>query len=319
MDVSDPAGARRVETGSPQHLVDDEVADAGDAGLVHQPSLQRRRLLSSTVSRSRFDRSMRRGRGAILVGVELDPPQAPRIAHAEVTAVVEAQREAVPRFQSSIARVDEIVHADDPVEQQPPAHAEAKARSPGRRGRIEQQRACRSSTDTEDAASRQRDADRVGREPTLEVPRVGRQHLGDPAPETPPPPAGGSASTSGSSGIAAMYRRTLRSSHGRRRCRCHRAGPGGEEGAVDGAVGRALRRGRHAAASARGARAAWSRAPTTSSATTTDEGVYKPFHLEDELGPADCGHGRSRLHVVHAGVPSVPYVGAGARHLPLRP
>src|SRR5919106_5544866 len=22
-----------------------------------------------------------------------------------------------------------------------------------------------------------------------------------------------------------------------------------------------------------------------------DEGVYKPFHLEDELGPANCGHG----------------------------
>src|SRR5213080_5173531 len=22
------------------------------------------------------------------------------------------------------------------------------------------------------------------------------------------------------------------------------------------------------------------------------EGVYKPFHLEEELGPADCGHGQ---------------------------
>ena len=45
-------------------------------------------------------------------------------------------------------------------------------------------------------------------------------------------------------------------------------------------------------ASAPAAPAASSPAPTTSSATTTSPGGYKPFHLEDELGPTDCGHGQ---------------------------
>ncbi len=38
--------------------------------------------------------------------------------------------------------------------------------------------------------------------------------------------------------------------------------------------------------------AASSRALTMSSGTTTKLAGYKPFHIEDELGPTDCGHGQ---------------------------
>ena len=47
-------------------------------------------------------------------------------------------------------------------------------------------------------------------------------------------------------------------------------------------------------------------------------GVYRPFHLEDELGPGDCGHGQRGLHQLHPGLPPLSQLGDRDRHLPVR-
>ena len=47
-----------------------------------------------------------------------------------------------------------------------------------------------------------------------------------------------------------------------------------------------------------------------------EEGKYLPFHLEEELGPADCIHGAEGLHDVHPGLPSLPgWEPAADKHL----
>ena len=50
-----------------------------------------------------------------------------------------------------------------------------------------------------------------------------------------------------------------------------------------------------------------------------EEGKYKPFHLEEELGLDNCIHGEKGCTHVHPGVPAVPGVGARGRHAPVRP
>ena len=50
-----------------------------------------------------------------------------------------------------------------------------------------------------------------------------------------------------------------------------------------------------------------------------DEGEYKPFHLEEELGPDDCIHGEKGCTTLHPGLPPVPRVGARGRQAPVRP
>jgi coenzyme F420 hydrogenase subunit beta len=42
-----------------------------------------------------------------------------------------------------------------------------------------------------------------------------------------------------------------------------------------------------------------------------EEGKYKPFHLEEELGPDNCIHG-------HSGVSPLPRLGDRRRHAPVR-
>ncbi len=52
---------------------------------------------------------------------------------------------------------------------------------------------------------------------------------------------------------------------------------------------------------------------------THEPGAYKPFHLEDELGPDNCIHGEKGCTHLHAGLPALPRVGAAGRRAPLRP
>ena len=50
-----------------------------------------------------------------------------------------------------------------------------------------------------------------------------------------------------------------------------------------------------------------------------DEGVYKPFQLEDYGGPGRLLPRRQGLHLVHPRLPAVPCLGARHRRAPLRP
>src|SRR5581483_7780721 len=86
-------GARRVESGAPEHLVGDEVAEPGDTPLVHQPC--------GAVGESGAKLGGRDRRGVKteprLVWVQLDTTEPARVVDAEVAAVVKAHREPVPR------------------------------------------------------------------------------------------------------------------------------------------------------------------------------------------------------------------------------
>ena len=50
-----------------------------------------------------------------------------------------------------------------------------------------------------------------------------------------------------------------------------------------------------------------------------EAGGYKPFHLEDELGPDRLHPRREGLHQLHPGLPPLPRLGARGRRAPLRP
>ena len=68
----------------------------------------------------------------VLVRVELDPAEPARVLHAQVAAVVEPQREAVPPRLGAVGRVLEPLDRSGPVDQQPPAHPEVEAEHAGR-------------------------------------------------------------------------------------------------------------------------------------------------------------------------------------------
>ena len=50
-----------------------------------------------------------------------------------------------------------------------------------------------------------------------------------------------------------------------------------------------------------------------------EERGYKPFHLEDELGPDRLQPRPEGLHQLHPGLPPLPGVGARGQRAPLRP
>ena len=50
-----------------------------------------------------------------------------------------------------------------------------------------------------------------------------------------------------------------------------------------------------------------------------EPGGYKPFHLEEELGPRRLHPRPEGLHPLHPGLPPLPRLGARGRRAPLRP
>ena len=90
---------RRVDAGAPQRLVDEQVAEPGDARLVHEHRLDRRACARRARGRARASVSVERvGTEPRLVGIELDRAEPARVAEHERAAVGEAHAEAVPRL-----------------------------------------------------------------------------------------------------------------------------------------------------------------------------------------------------------------------------
>ena len=95
---SESAGRAGSSAGPPQDLVDEQVAEPGDPGLVHQDGLQRRpRPATATVRSSRRREVEGVGPEALFVGIELDRAEPARVAQVQGAAVGEAQPEPVPR------------------------------------------------------------------------------------------------------------------------------------------------------------------------------------------------------------------------------
>ena len=141
---SRPAGPGRA--GPPQRLVDEQVADAGDAVLVEQPGLQRR-----PAAAQRLDDLADRDRPGVgteprQVRVELDPAEAPRVGHPQPppSAKRSAKRSHVgwsrPDAYSSRS-IGAVV-----VDHEPAGHAEAQAEHRPFAGEVDEQAACRAAS-----------------------------------------------------------------------------------------------------------------------------------------------------------------------------
>ena len=76
-------GACRVDAGPPQRLVDEQVAEAGDAALVHEHRLDRRGRAAERVVELRERERQRVGTEPGLVGIELDRAEPARVAQHE--------------------------------------------------------------------------------------------------------------------------------------------------------------------------------------------------------------------------------------------
>ena len=95
----------RRQSGVPEHLVTDQVADAGDAGLVEQAGFDRR--IGAGERPLQLGASNRPGVRAESgeVRVELDATESSRIAHSQRAPIGEIKPEAIPLRLVTVARV----------------------------------------------------------------------------------------------------------------------------------------------------------------------------------------------------------------------
>jgi hypothetical protein len=168
-------GPGGVESGAVEDLVGDEVAHPGEAGLVHQAGLQRRRAAGQGGAQlGRAHSSGIHPEGG-LVGVERHPTQPPWVPDPELAALGEPEHQAVPRRHVPHAGVLELVHPRHPVHEQATRHPEAQPDG-GAIG-VEQQELA-DATGLGQAVTLERRGQHVGRQPALEVPRVRRADPG---------------------------------------------------------------------------------------------------------------------------------------------
>jgi phosphatidylglycerol:prolipoprotein diacylglycerol transferase len=128
--------ASGVEPGPPQGLVDQQVAEAGQASLVHEPGLERG--AGPVEDGGQLGGPDRGGVGteAVLGRVEAHPTQAAGVGDLELASAGEPEDQPLPGGVGTAGGVDELIDAGDTVEEQATGHAEAKAE--GRPGGVEQ-------------------------------------------------------------------------------------------------------------------------------------------------------------------------------------
>jgi hypothetical protein len=168
----------RVETGPPAGLVDQQVAEAGDAGLVQQPGLERRPAALEGDAQLRRGQVQGVGPEAVLLGVELHPAQAAGVADPERSAVGEAEPEPDPGRFVAAAGVQERVDGGGAVEDQATGHPEAQPQD-GTVG-VDQEELAPAPGPAQ-ASAHERVLERRSAESALDEPRVRCVHLGNQA------------------------------------------------------------------------------------------------------------------------------------------
>ena len=170
---SDDAGRVGSIADAPEHLVDEQVAEARHLRLVHQHRLHGRAAARDDGAQLRERDVHRVDTEAVLVGVELDGPQTPRVSERQAASVAESQREAVPLRYLAVARVEERIAGRLTVHQDPTRHPEVQpehrtAISVSRKSCLPRRRAAVSARPVSAARTPPRS------EPALQVPGVGR-------------------------------------------------------------------------------------------------------------------------------------------------
>ena len=125
---SEPGRPSRIEPGPPQQLVGEQVAETGQARLVHQPGLQRSAAPAQDAAELGGTDIARVGAQAFLVGIELHAAEASRVLHPQGPAAVEVHGEALPRRVSTVARVLQLV--DGAAARRAPAHRSSRTADP---------------------------------------------------------------------------------------------------------------------------------------------------------------------------------------------
>ncbi len=87
--VEGVGGTHGVDAGPPQHLVAEQVAEPGDARLVHEHGLDRRSAPGDDRPQLGQRQVERVGTEAVFVGIELHRAQPARVAQVEAAAVGE--------------------------------------------------------------------------------------------------------------------------------------------------------------------------------------------------------------------------------------
>ena len=118
--------AARVDPRAPQRLVGEQVADAGDHRLVHDPRLDRRAAARDARAERRPRHLGGVGTEALDLRLQARAPEAPLVAQDEAAAVGEAQREAVPHRVGALA-VGLGVARRRVVDDDPTGHPEVQA------------------------------------------------------------------------------------------------------------------------------------------------------------------------------------------------
>lgn len=171
-------GARRIQPGSPQHFVGQQIAETGDPRLVHQDGLERSTTGLHQRRELRGGQRQRVHAKALFVGIELDRSQSPRVTEQQRPARAEPYREPGPaRIRVTLEVIQPIVRGA-PVDEHSAGHPEVQTEHRTGAIGVEEQQLAAPAGGNESAAD-QLLREPVGVEPALQIPRVGRAQRGD--------------------------------------------------------------------------------------------------------------------------------------------
>ena len=170
-------GTGRIDAGPPEGLVAQQVAEAGDARLVHDHRLHRRPAPGGDGAQLRQGEVEGVGTETVLVGIELDRAEPARIADEHRATVGERHPEAVPRGIGLVAGVAKRIAGGFVVDQHAAAHAEVQAEHCAT-GDVDEDQLPATAGGDERLA--EQGGARTGRsEAALQEPRVGCEDLSD--------------------------------------------------------------------------------------------------------------------------------------------
>jgi hypothetical protein len=168
--------SQRVDAGSPQQLIGNEIADTGDVRLIQQPRLDRDNPAPHSLERLRVDIECIEANPR-KVRIELDSTQPARIVDRQAPTIRETHGEPVPLVEKSMGAVLQVAHSRHAVDDQRSGHAKAQTQNVVSI-RIEQQQLA-DSTGGHKCRSDQMVVQLVLCGPPLQEPLVAGRDLGD--------------------------------------------------------------------------------------------------------------------------------------------
>ena len=177
--VVEAAGrAGRVEARLEEGLVDDQIPEPGDLRLVHEPGLQGHTALAEDLPEAGQREADGVGAEPVRRGVEFGAAEAAGVAHPQVSAVGEADDEPVPGLDLPVGGVLQVVDAGGAVDEEPAGHAEPQSEDGSVVAGVERDPLA-GAPGGEEVPPYEGVGEDGGRQPALQPPGIGGDHLGD--------------------------------------------------------------------------------------------------------------------------------------------